>query len=401
MVDQAAAQQPASHASPPVRTAAIAAIQARQAESAAAGSDSEADCAKAMAQAAQSCAKGRSQASKAVAPVIIARADTQDTVIARPAPAQAAEPGAGDEDEWAGYEPWTPDRPNTYRTVCVRLCDGAYFPVSFSTTRDRFKADAARCRNSCGSPARLFVSKLPSEQPEDLVDTRGALYTELPNAFKFRTTYDATCTCHGQPWEEASTDRHRKLAALAAATRPAQPTLKAAADVPGQPANFHQSHQRVAMHDAAGPAQPVTAAAAATATPEPVPAPTVATRRPAEPTTKRVAAIAQDAAEPEQEATAASAPKSAAPPKPEPAAKRTNPATRTKPAESAESSEAVLQKPSAPAVRKAAIKPSVAQKPAPRSVSQRTVVARADGASHTQRSFKSSDYWRLSYWQPN
>jgi hypothetical protein len=30
----------------------------------------------------------------------------------------------------------------TYRTVCVRLCDGFYFPISFSTYRSHFKKDA-------------------------------------------------------------------------------------------------------------------------------------------------------------------------------------------------------------------------------------------------------------------
>ena len=25
----------------------------------------------------------------------------------------------------------------TYRTMCVRLCDGYYFPISFTTTRER------------------------------------------------------------------------------------------------------------------------------------------------------------------------------------------------------------------------------------------------------------------------
>src|SRR5690606_29512315 len=34
-------------------------------------------------------------------------------------------------------------RHGTYRTVCVRLCDGFFFPISFATTPDRFGADEA------------------------------------------------------------------------------------------------------------------------------------------------------------------------------------------------------------------------------------------------------------------
>ena len=119
-----------------------------------------------------------------------------------------------DTDEWAGYEPWTAGRADTYRTVCVRLCDGAYHPISFSTTRSRFKADAARCQASCDQPSKLFVVK-PEGSPEDMVDVRGGSYTDLPNAFKFQTSYDAACTCRGQPWEAKAQDRHRNLAAAA------------------------------------------------------------------------------------------------------------------------------------------------------------------------------------------
>jgi len=34
---------------------------------------------------------------------------------------------------------------NTYRTLCVRSCDGYYFPISYATGRGRFKTDAAVC----------------------------------------------------------------------------------------------------------------------------------------------------------------------------------------------------------------------------------------------------------------
>ena len=86
--------------------------------------------------------------------------------------------------------------------------------MTFGITRDRFKVDAARCQKSCGAPARLFVSKLSTDAP-DLVDVHGAAYADLPHAYKFRTAYDAACTCRSQPWDEASQERHRKLAAAA------------------------------------------------------------------------------------------------------------------------------------------------------------------------------------------
>src|SRR6202140_1086491 len=37
----------------------------------------------------------------------------------------------------------------TYRTVCVRTCDGAYFPISFATVPARFPDDEKTCKALC------------------------------------------------------------------------------------------------------------------------------------------------------------------------------------------------------------------------------------------------------------
>src|SRR5256885_1752689 len=47
-------------------------------------------------------------------------------------------------------------RPGTYRTMCVRLCDGFYFPISGATSGSGLSRDADVCTASCGSEARLF-----------------------------------------------------------------------------------------------------------------------------------------------------------------------------------------------------------------------------------------------------
>jgi hypothetical protein len=43
----------------------------------------------------------------------------------------------------------------TYRTICVRLCDGYYFPVSFSTLPAHFDHDADVCQSKCAAPVEL------------------------------------------------------------------------------------------------------------------------------------------------------------------------------------------------------------------------------------------------------
>lgn len=99
-----------------------------------------------------------------------------------------------------------------YRTVCVRLCDGYFFPVSFSTTPERFAHDAAACASSCSSSARLYVYRNPGAEPEQMVDLEGKPYTALKSAFLFRTSYDAACTCKPHPWEKEALARHRAFA---------------------------------------------------------------------------------------------------------------------------------------------------------------------------------------------
>lgn len=108
--------------------------------------------------------------------------------------------------------PWHDAEKQTYKTVCVRLCDGAYFPISFATTRRHFAKDEAQCTSRCGSPARLFTFPNPGGNPEMMRDRLGRSYVALPTAFQFRQGAVAGCSCKAQPWEAASRARHRLFA---------------------------------------------------------------------------------------------------------------------------------------------------------------------------------------------
>jgi hypothetical protein len=108
--------------------------------------------------------------------------------------------------------PWHDGGKQTYKTVCVRLCDGAYFPISFATTRSHFAKDEAQCISRCGSPARLFVFPNPGGNSDTMRDRSGRSYLALPTAFQFRQGPVAGCSCRPEPWEAASRDRHRMLA---------------------------------------------------------------------------------------------------------------------------------------------------------------------------------------------
>ena len=112
-------------------------------------------------------------------------------------------------------------RGKTYRTMCVRLCDGFYWPVSFSTTKDRFDDDAAVCARSCGGPdaAKLYVYRNPGADVEAMADVYGRAYTKLDKAFAFRAKYEPSCKCQAHPWEEASVERHKSYALAAMAQK--------------------------------------------------------------------------------------------------------------------------------------------------------------------------------------
>jgi len=97
----------------------------------------------------------------------------------------------------------------TFRTVCVRLCDGALTPMSFATTRDRFGRDALRCDRGCSSPSRLYVQRNPGTDAEQLSDLNGQSYAALDTAFRFRTSYDPACTCRAHSWETLARAKHR------------------------------------------------------------------------------------------------------------------------------------------------------------------------------------------------
>nr|WP_246270740.1 DUF2865 domain-containing protein [Hongsoonwoonella zoysiae] len=87
-----------------------------------------------------------------------------------------------------------------YRTLCVRTCDGYYFPVSFRTRKYGFGRDEAICRSMCpAAETALYVHLNPGESAEDMISLDGIAYAKQENAFAFRSKFVEGCSCQGVP----------------------------------------------------------------------------------------------------------------------------------------------------------------------------------------------------------
>jgi hypothetical protein len=88
----------------------------------------------------------------------------------------------------------------SYRTMCVRTCDGAYFPISSQASSMSFQRDAQVCSMMCpGVETELFYHPIQSESDSMRSAVTGRPYDELDNAYRFRTANarkDKACGCN-------------------------------------------------------------------------------------------------------------------------------------------------------------------------------------------------------------
>lgn len=113
-------------------------------------------------------------------------------------------------DRLFGNNVYAPGSPGpmggTFRTICVRTCDGFYFPISYATSPDRFREDEQTCQHMCpASEVQLYSYHNPGEEVSQAVSLTGHLYTELPTAFQYRKALSPACSCRkpGESWYDA------------------------------------------------------------------------------------------------------------------------------------------------------------------------------------------------------
>jgi Protein of unknown function (DUF2865) len=112
----------------------------------------------------------------------------------------------GAPDEGAGTPSEPPQAGGTFSTVCVRTCDGFYFPVSYATVPSRFPDDERACHRMCpAAEVALYAYRNPGENMSRAVSIGGKPYSELPNAFRYRQELNPACSCKrpNESWAEA------------------------------------------------------------------------------------------------------------------------------------------------------------------------------------------------------
>lgn len=90
----------------------------------------------------------------------------------------------------------------TFRTLCVRTCDGYFFPISYSVSSAAFERDEMACRAACpGTRVELYHHRVPGEESDQMISaSTGLPYSELPAAFAYKSgSADTAPACGCQP----------------------------------------------------------------------------------------------------------------------------------------------------------------------------------------------------------
>lgn len=86
------------------------------------------------------------------------------------------------------------ERVTTYRTICARACDGYFFPLSITSSRQRFQQDAEKCMAQYPpGEATLFYHPFPGGDASQAVSVSGERYVDLPSAFMFQSAFHHSC----------------------------------------------------------------------------------------------------------------------------------------------------------------------------------------------------------------
>ena len=96
-----------------------------------------------------------------------------------------------------------PPLPREFKTLCVRTCDGYFFPMSQASSLSDFDHDQKACEARCpGTDVYVYFHRAIGQKPADMVSSAtGSPYSRLPTAYLFKkqgTPRPAGCDCNAQ-----------------------------------------------------------------------------------------------------------------------------------------------------------------------------------------------------------
>ncbi len=85
--------------------------------------------------------------------------------------------------------------------VCVRTCDGSFFPVSYGGASSNLE-DV--CRSLCPNADVALYSFPFGGTIDQAVSINGERYVDLPNSLKYQQSFDSSCSCRrkGESWAQ-------------------------------------------------------------------------------------------------------------------------------------------------------------------------------------------------------
>jgi hypothetical protein len=100
----------------------------------------------------------------------------------------------------------TQSRKGGSQAVCVRTCDGGFFPLSFSASSAGSDQLLELCKALCPNAEVELFTRNPGRDISTAVSADGVTeYESLPNALKYTKNFDPNCGCKppNQSWVEA------------------------------------------------------------------------------------------------------------------------------------------------------------------------------------------------------
>ncbi len=116
-------------------------------------------------------------------------------------PVESSSEEVGPEVDLSAVEP---ARTSYSRTVCVRTCDGYFFPLSRGSNPSRFESEDQLCKRLCpAAETQLFTYS--GDDIRSAVSITGETYMSLANALRYRKELVSDCSCRapGQSWAQA------------------------------------------------------------------------------------------------------------------------------------------------------------------------------------------------------